>query len=454
MKILLPRALASILLAACGVATHLRAQSTHFDVNDVSWLFPFPSKAEDLDGLISMETLKTEDGQLLWPQAVFEGLKGIARSNDAAVAGAGRINLPGAVDEMATWKIAGVRFDPCAPGTAPEIVKEFGSNPQIRLILQPVTGTPPRPHDIAVHVIYNFSSSEATPPAPNRFPKAVPDEAAFLEIVKDLAAVKALSAKLGATTAGKDMGVHPGLASASAAAEVRKAMKAALLKHVPKGKLRAMAIMGLPGGPEPWIFVAIVPTPDGKFTAAPGFNTPSPKETAQALSFITPTRVLPTPITNNRAPIINQIMVPPALRRGVSTAVLFKNGVDLAAKAEIGKGADGQPILDDKATNSDIVDIVGHPALSHFFNADCVSCHTETTRAGMLGIKQGDFAFKKASDLSELSDAVTPKTRWNVRNFGWGPPSEKIATVSRRAFNETAESAEFINKNYIPKLAP
>lgn len=451
-KNLFLRTLVSILVTAGGLANSMQATTPNFDVNDVSWLFPFP-KEENINALISMEALKTADGQLLWPKSAFEELLVIADGKDAAIQDGPRINLPAEVRQMSAWKIAGVRFDPSAPGTAPKIIDEFGSDPQIRLILQPVTGTLTKTHDITVHVIYSFSKPEDGPIKSNTFPKAVPDEMAFLEVVKDLAEVKSLATELGAATSGQELGVHPGLDSPTASTEVSKLMKNALIKHLSRGKLRAMAIMGLPNEFEPWIFVAIT-LKDGKYIAAPGFTMPSLELKAQAISFVPPKGVFPTPVANNRAPIINQINVPLEQRRGVSTAVLFQTGLNLAAKAEIArKGDDGNPDFDKEATNGEIVDIIANPTRSHFFNTDCVSCHTETTRAGILNIKPGNLAFK-AVDLSKLRDKVTPKSQWNVRNFGWGPPREPIATVSRRAFNETAESAAFINNNYLPKLPP
>ncbi|GAA5124966.1 hypothetical protein JIN84_13415 [Luteolibacter yonseiensis] len=413
-----------------------------------------PSKPEHLGAVISMDSLKTAAGEPLWPKSAFDGILAIADGKDAALPRF-RINLPSEVRQMSVWKIAGVRFDPSAPGAGAEIIEKFGSDPQIRLILQPVTGNPPAPHDITIHLIYSFRSGTGAANGANLLPKAIPDEAAFLEVVRDLAAVKSVSASLNAPTSGREMGVHPGLASPSASAKVRKAMEDTLREHLPKGRLRAMAIMGLPNGQEPWIFVAVIVTPDGKCVVAPGFNMPDKEQKAQALSFLSGPEVLPVPVTNNRSPITNQSIVPLDMRRGVSTAVLFKDGLDLGAKAQIAKkGDDGRPVLDGEATNRDIVDIIGNPVRSHFFNTDCVSCHTETTRAELLKIKSGPFAFAKPPGLSKLGEPVTPKTQWNVRNFGWGPKSERIETVSRRAFNETAESAEFINKIYLPRLAP
>ncbi|MES2659484.1 MAG: hypothetical protein V4689_12770 [Verrucomicrobiota bacterium] len=441
----------SILLTAVCLGIPIQADPEHFDVNDVSWLFPSPSSGEELGTLISVDSLKKADGELLWPIPAFERALAIAESDDAAVPGF-RIKLPDGADKMANWKIAGVRFDPSAPGASREIIDKFGSDPQIRLILQPVTGTPPRPRDVTIHLIYSYSDPEEGQVPDDTFRKAIPRKADFLEVVKDLVAVKQLSVELGATTSGQEMGVHPGLAKSASSQKVRKLMEESLVRNLSKGRLRAMAIMGLPEGrPEPWIFVAILQTADGKFVAAPGFNTPTPNERAQALSFASGEDfVLPRPISNNLAPITNKKFVPAEARRGVSTAILFSQRTDLTAKAATGGGND-QANNGEIVTNRDIVDIIGNPLRSHFFNTDCVSCHTETTRADIRKITSGGLSFKKPDTLSNLSVKVLPNGQWNVRNFGWGPGEGK-PTVSRRAFNEMAESAEFINKNYVNEL--
>lgn len=448
--------LVSLLTAVGCLATSSKAVPEHLDVNDVSWLFPTPAEGEKLGTLISIDSLKDAEGQTLWPQAAFESILAIAASDDASVSGF-RIKLPSGADKMSTWKVAGVRFDPSAPGGSPKIIEKFGSDPQIRLILQPVSGTPPSPQDVTIHLIYSFSEEEKGAIPDDTFRKALPNKTAFLAVVKDLRAVKVLSTELGATTSGKDLGVHPGLVSSTASSKVRQLMEKSLLTNLPKGRLRAMAIMGLPQvGPEPWIFLAIAQTSDGKFVAAPGFNTPTAGQKAQALSFVTkPNFVLPGPVTNNLAPITNKKLVAAEARHGVSTAVLFQKGLNPDAKAETGQGESitgGDP--EEGVKNRDIIDIVGDPARSHFFNTDCVSCHTETTRAEILKIASGGLAFKKPLNLSNLSDDVIPTNVWNVRNFGWGPPREAKPTVSRRAFNETAESAEYINNHYRLELTP
>jgi hypothetical protein len=131
---------------------------------------------------------------------------------------------------------------------------------------------------------------------------------------------------------------------------------------------------------------------------------------------------------------------------------LFASDVDLDSPARIGQTAAGEAVLDPQARNRDIPDIVANPNLAHFFNTDCASCHTETTRSRTLGVSPGPFAFTLPPGVSRLSDEVRPADRWNVRNFGWGLTRNGFrpaATV--RTANETAEVVEFINRVVIGK---
>ena len=112
-------------------------------------------------------------------------------------------------------------------------------------------------------------------------------------------------------------------------------------------------------------------------------------------------------------------------RKGVATA----NFID-------GAFSENQP--------QEIVDIIANPKQSHFFNTDCVSCHTDTRQA-MDRIK--DFS------VPGVAPQVLPHENWNVRNFGWFPsffkPGVVDATVTRRAATETAYVIAFINRELL-----
>jgi hypothetical protein len=146
--------------------------------DDVSWLFPAPTKPEDLTNLISMADLTAPDPQdptkraPVWSDAAFQQFLGNAASPAAMVAGTSdRIGLPDEVKSIGAWHIAGIRFDPGAPGLPDAIIQQYGQSPQIRLIVQPVTKNDDgslNVHDITAHLIFSFL--EGAPDPTKMFP--------------------------------------------------------------------------------------------------------------------------------------------------------------------------------------------------------------------------------------------------------------------------------------------
>lgn len=215
-----------------------------------------------------------------------------------------------------------------------------------------------------------------------------------------------------------------------------------------------MAMMGLAPSPEPWVFVGLFRrTPSERFAPLPipvfASSDPSRKITAQMLSFRDQPRVLPKPATTNLG------ISSDGGRRGISTAPLFESNAErmLDEKAKIGVGEDGAMIQDDELTNRDLADHVANPERSHFFNTDCVSCHTESQRRAKFKLDPGRTAFKWPENVSPLADNVAQSHEWNVRNLGWFPnffdDGKAAATISQRTANETAESVKIVNGEYL-----
>jgi hypothetical protein len=420
--------------------------------NDMSWLFPAPAVAADFDKLIAIRDLTAPNPQdptrtdPVWPDAAFQQFLGIAASPATLVAGTqSQIGLPAEVQSIDAWQIAGIRIDAGAPGLSNDIRDQFGQSPQIRLIVQPVTrdaNGKPVVRDIAAHLIFNFVTDVPDAPAqPGCFPRNKPDLVTFKQIVAELATLrtKLSEGQLGAnkvTTAGTLLGVHPGLLDATTASKVRQEMKAFLERHLSGRRLAAMAIMGLPQGKlAPWIFLSMLNVPPGAVPTLPngGFipvHGPmlDGQQFAEMLNPVgRPERVVPTPHPNNRSPItcMNGAALPVggppiADRHGSSTADLFTNSTLPPAQIR------------------GILDLIADPTKSHFFNTDCVSCHTDT-RLGMdlLNIK----------DVPGVDPTLLPNGSYNVRNFGWSPR----ATVTRRTAAETDAVVAFINAEILTK---
>ncbi|MBW3597264.1 MAG: hypothetical protein KY475_08320 [Planctomycetes bacterium] len=419
------------------------AETEKLDLNDVTWLWPAPQTVEDLEHVISIADVNAADETHVWSDAHFGDLLRAADS-DAAKVGDHRIKLPAAVREKSAWKIAAFRVDSTAPGGHDIIRQMFGERPQIRLILQPVTvsGDEIEVHDIAVHLVYDFLRQ-------GEGQAVEPDKQKFGEIVSDLRVLKKLVREAGVDTNGKPLGVHPGLKAG--VPELQERVRGFLSEHLHASKIGAMAIMGL-DPPEPWIFLALAKAPGGERFG------PIPFLPAEMLNFRTrPPEVSPPPVVNNLNPQPSgQIMPAEAKDRvGVATAPLFgEAGNELDSFAVIGETDAGEEVRHDQIRNRDIPDIVAHPERSHFFNTDCVSCHTETRRRMQLSLPVGKFAFRRNGVTPEVDPDALPKHDWNVRNLGWfqlpdviggGPP---VGTVTQRTANETAEVVNHIEREY------
>lgn len=446
----------AVWIAGCG---HRHAEDTQvvapeqtqaiapLSADDVSLLFPAPTRSEDFANLVAMQDLTAPDPQdptkrdPVWSDAVFQQFITIANGSSSQVAGTKvGIGLPAEAKSMSAWFISGIRIDAGAPGLSNDIIGQFGQSPQIRLIIQPVTrnqdGTP-KVDDIAGHLIFDFLVGADTPAQADCLRRPKPDLDKLNAIVADLAALrtKLSNGQLGAdkvNTAGLPLGVHPGLTHATTASNFRQEIKAFLERYISAQRLDAMAIAGLPTGqPEPWIFLSMQnvsgsvfsvhgPTLDGIQFAqmlergGPGFE------------------VIPAPHTNNLNPITcsnaaaSPTSMPIPKRLGDATADVFASPAPSPDKTK------------------EILDVIADPTRSHFFNTDCVSCHTETQRT---------ITVLKPANIPGIDPAALPKNSWNVRNFGWSPAGGLQATVTRRTAAETAAVVLFINSQMLPKQA-
>jgi mono/diheme cytochrome c family protein len=421
--------------------------------NDISWLFPVPTRAADFANLIAVRDITTPNAQdptrrdPVWNDATFQQFISIVNGAQTQVAGTpAQISLPPEARVVDAWFVAGIRIDAGAPGLSSDIRAQFGQLPEIRLIIQPILKNPdgsPKVLDLAGHLIFDFVILPPELPASTDcFPRFAPDTAAFNSVVADVAALRT---KLNngqivghpVSTAGVPLGVHPGLADATTANAVRNEMLALLERHISAQRLGSMAIAGLPASaPAPWIFLSIVGDRAGHFFPAHGPTLDgSDQQFAQMLNPAgTSPRVVPEPHTNNLNPItcknaaVSATSLPVAVRQGVATFTVF---------------ATPAPPPDQ---TKQILDTVADPTKSFFFNTDCISCHTETRRTmDLLGV----------ADVPGINKAALPNGQWDVRNFGWGDAGKAgmQSTVTRRTANETAASVAFINAELAQQAA-
>ncbi len=443
--------------AVAGVTVSTKAIAP-LSADDVSLLFPAPTRVEDFARLIAVRDLSTPNPKdstkrdPVWPEGVFRQFRAIVASPAGQVAGTKlHIGLPPEAQSIDSWYIAGIRIDAGAPGLSEEIRAQYGTLPEIRLIVQPVTrnadGTP-QVHDIAVHLVFNFIHEKPDDPLqPDCLKRPVPDFDTFDAIVADVAALrtKLSDGQLGAdkvSTAGVALGVHPGLADATTASNFRQEIKAFLERHISGERLDIISIAGIPTSePARWIFLSMAKVPAGLIPILPnGGFVPAPASSLDGMQFAEMQdqedmghRVVPQPHTNNLNPITcksgaaSPTSLPVNQRKGVSTSDLFVDPPPSAARVK------------------EVLDVIIDPNKSHIFNTDCVSCHSETRLAvELLGVK----------DVPGMDPAVLPNDSWEVRNFGWAPGAKGVvqATVARRTAAETAADVAFINSELLPKL--
>ena len=412
------------------------AEGQRLDVNDVSILWPMPDSMEGVENLIALDS-PASDGDIV-PDAVFTKL--MAEAQTVEVSGS-KISFPvGVANQRHAWKVVGIRVNPSALGTNPAVLAQAGTVPGIRLVVQPVIMNNGKVvvHDFAAHVVFNYLA--------NAQPPFQPDKAAFGAVVKDLQELKEFLRAAGVVTESAKLGVHPGLAAKVPGLNDR--LKALLKKHLNRQRLQVISFMGIPGGFEPWIFFKVHVGPGDvlvRQNVSGHFGPASP--TSQMLAFVGSKRVDPATVLDAQAAKEGF---------GISTAILFASDIDTRLDETLLPEATALPQQQWKLR--DVADLIANPFIHNTSNTDCVSCHTESTRRKLIpNLKsQEGITFKLPAGISGVDENLLPVDKWNVRDFGWGfnftTNKGFHPTITQRAANEAAESADFINREYIQTL--
>ena len=390
-------------------------------VTDISILWPTPTSEAEIDNLLNATT--AVGNTTIWPEDSFEAVLDFATTNVVATDsfnGDHQITIMNdALKQRETWKVVGIRVDPSAPSTDPAVIDSFGSIPQIRLIMQPVTfdNGRVRVHDFTAHLPFNYVLNAAAP--------YQPDRDTFRDILNDVLELKKflLQSPERISTDGV-LRVNPGLSNNVTG--FTEKIEAFLSKHLSPKRVPFVAFMGIPSpSPEPWMFFDM--------TLLPSVQTGAGE--AQILFFQDTRRIagppLPGPPLNGSTSNLGDA--------GVSTAVLFQ-GVDLTQPAIPGRAS---PLV------NEIPNIIANPSYSNVLNTDCVSCHSETTRRHDLGIAN-ITGFQYPND-SGVQEDLLPTFRYNVRNFGWFQQSLLVDAkphITWRTANESAAALQYVKENY------
>ncbi|WEM43845.1 hypothetical protein PTW35_08740 [Photobacterium sp. DA100] len=401
------------------------------NLNDIAYLWPTPKSQDDVNALISADFL-INDGEL-WPEEKFNDVIYFAENKvngkDASgnivkisfVSGVGVFE--GQLRKRKNWKVVGFRVDPSAPSASPESIEQWGSIPQIRLVLQPVTVNESGVvtiHDMTAHLPFNFVLNTTWP--------FQPDKIAFEKILNDLLTLKKSQQQMQASSQREGpLNVNSNLLTKSFADQV----KAFLHDNLSANRLEFISFMGTANSDQ-WIFFNLAS------------NALSPNSQLLHVKPSSTSGFVGNRIGNN----VNQNF---DNCNGISTAVLFNNGID----TELGNTVQ---CVDSAATSpalpklQDIPNIIANPVNSNVMNTDCVSCHTESTRRSILKLTTVSADQFQLPELEPyVMDDLLPKDKWNVRNFGWFTKdvlTDPKPIISTRAANETASSLKFIKEHY------
>lgn len=389
----------SVETRGADVKATITAGGFGLDVNDVSYLFPLSPSGEPVPNIKLSDRVKNAE---ILPQAMFDA----AIQHSETKTG---MRFDAVAKQRSNWRIYAFRFDPCAP-TANLRNRNFGPGPlaampcdvQFRLIAQPV-GSGGNTIDNAMHLVFRIGLVSVGDGSIEQF-RSHFNASPAKGILDELVSMKDND------TNGRPLGVHPILANAAKTQGLQAKIRSLLSNHLTNEQLLdfGVAVMGLETpGFEPWVFAPIA---FRNGLATPGIGVPTLNGAASMkLSFVDAKNVIPSPT------------------QAVSTAPLFENSNDISLAHQ-----------------------VDHPIDSHFFNRDCVSCHTATTR--MIQLQQvapnsSRFVYEEVHNKTGVSGYLSPEVvqenNWNVRNFGY---FGKNATITTRTLTETIEVVVLANE--------
>ncbi len=371
------------------------------DVNDVSILYPLPTAASGLAGLMGLDT-QTSNGAPLLTQDQFTQLIALIHpEEDSTLRGL----------DYADWHIVAVRVDPCemqAPGMA--------CTPQLRLVAQSFdhalqTGAPTS-DDNAIHLVFSLPDDQAAP------------------MLRDLVKLKTSNATI--NTNGKALGVHPILKSQGLGGAFGTDLETLVTTYTGKALQQNVTVMCTLHAGE-WRFAAGV-IANGNVT-----QQPVPCSTTPTISMTGTTGVIGN--------FMNGVS-PNATCADNVNDIIDSNDKATAFKA----GSFFKLSADRQAHDVDLALRVLNPNLDRVGTTDCVACHT-ASRA-LARVK--DTKFPNLNDgnpnrfvppkhvttkyATSTTDATGP---YNVRAFGYQGRDVAYAQV---VVNLSALAADAINQ--------
>jgi hypothetical protein len=400
--------------------TQARVESPALDVNDVSLLFPIKSKAPY--PAISLET------DLQFPKRVFEQ---VIRFENPDVKMDRLPYLDGKfVGNISRWFVTSFRFDHCGeafhlsditdPTNGQQILlaeRAPGCQPRLRFVVQPfnIFGNPVA---TAIHVLYQVEPAQVS------------------AIAKTLLGIKQLAnSAYGINTSGLPLIQHPALVAEaknpSAKTVLADSLRVALLAMSSEGQGAKLEVvtLSLQVVIDSWKFTGgYVQNGNWKRFVTPfsaQFNDGTDKSIGLGVEELA---------CNGNAVCLFRPGFQPALSpdSGVSLSYIFQNKSEMKAQQVSGHRSDKLKL------ESEIVD---NPLRTHFFNTNCISCHSSSNLRDSekfhsdLNVPPGVTPFVPKKFTSPLMN--------NVINFGyWGV----VPRISNRTAADSTFVAEALNQ--------
>lgn len=357
-----------------------------WDLNDVSYLMPFPTSV--LDNKLLRQQSLARGGELLPPRM-------LTRIPPLA------LHIP-AEEQQKVLRVVAARIDPCFPLPTP-----MSCQKQIRLVWQPFEEGRNRQVmsvDAALHTFYVLSDQE------------------FDLLLQDL---QQWREKFAASTKFQPLQVHPAWAKDGDKSASLREFQSVLTKYAGEENLTRITVMVLRGAGNMWAFAGFEPSPTGpKLLPVPRLGT------SQSQSFVN----FGVPADHFQG---GGIGPKPVGDDTLNTLV--------TESAELGPDKEDLILQETRA-----IFRIENPRQFNPENMDCVSCHVAQPAKHWVLNKRPHLGVDKAWAAETYANAkynlenTTPEI-WNtlmIRGFGY---FGKHTAISQRVINESAEVADAIN---------
>ena len=383
-----------------------------WNLNDVSVLFALPQDGPDAPvGLLGPQA-QGEVGKLL-PESAYRKLPTLYQP------GLGNESL-----YKQSLRVVGLRVDPCPPS------ERRDCRPELRLVWQPVEYDEEANQwlvrDAAVHATYRLTDNEIN------------------QLLGQLWELKQTNKRLGVTTDGLPLGVHPALSSPTTASSFLRAMKALVLRYARSDRLHRVTFTALRVPNRWWRFGSLEKTGENNWqrvdiprldaTSMDVFNVAvedgiglGPERGLDGMFNVLPEEY---PEPDNILPLINK-------------GYRFNDERDKSVFTE----------------KLDAVARFRNPLLSNADELDCASCHYADAARYYAENRFPEFRDAKPKSRFRNPDpslfvltntSIVARSARVVRAFGY---QDAEPAISQRTINESAAVADRLNAKATSLLA-